>query len=584
MRFSADMLQQSLLKDLSAHIDVNLPSWSVDCSPQQVACYRLKESLVKKLNQADTPSELASDAALKKFLAVNQRLSTWELSVNTVQPDWELLSMLREELKEFLDPSNLGPIYSDYTLMFQKGYAGPGASIGALGCDFYTKMFASKLSTTESVSDVWSTLMRFNPQFGRAYGDPSSGVAQRVVDHNKLSFVNKNQDIARSICTEPTINMWLQLGMGNILQERLLKVYGIDFKVQPEVNRRLARLGSLLDHNVTIDLESASDSLGLRMMEEVFPKGFMGMLRRLRSPVSQLPDGSRVPLNMVSTMGNGFTFPLQTLLFAASCVVVLRYLSVPVINKGAWSVRTMSVFGDDIIIDKRCSRLLIHLLKMLGFVVNEDKTFVEGPFRESCGVDWFLGHDVRPVYLKRLLTLQDSFVIVNKLNLWSAKTGVSLRNTVSYVLACFPRARTCLVPPDEDDASGIKVPRELCGVSSRSVRSSFGLLRYVASVPVTTGYQVDDDNCRLLGHPRKCEYNPEGMLVAILGGYVTGYRRSSKSGGGDFTPPKVSVRQTVTRYKTKRRHTPSWGYLRPDCLAGYPDRYQRFTTAVNGNL
>ena len=584
MRFNAVTLQQSLHHDLSVHIDVNLPSWSVDDSPVQVACYRQKESLLKKFNMLDRPSELACKTALDKFLAVNTRMSKWELVLNNVQPDWELLGMLKAELKEFLDPSNEGPIYSDYQLMFEYGYAGPGASIGALGCDFYTKMFSSRLSSTDSLSDVWSTLVRCNHQFREAYSDPSIDLPVRVVDHSKLTFVNKNHDIARTICVEPTINMWLQLGMGNILSKRLQRVYGIDFSIQPEVNRRMAKLGSLLDHNVTIDLESASDSLGLRMMDEVFPKKFMEMLRRLRSPNCRLPDGSLVQLEMVSTMGNGFTFPLQTLLFAASCAVVCRYLDIPCVSKGWCETRNMSVFGDDIIIDNRASRLLIHLLKILGFVVNESKTYVEGPFRESCGVDWFLGHDVRPVYCKSLRSLQEAFVVINKLNLWSAKTGVSLRNTVSYVLSVFPGARRCLVPLDEDDSSGIKVPRELCDPTSRSIRSSFGLLRYVASVPVFHGYRVDTDACRLLGHPRKALYNPKGLFIAFLGGYVTGYRPRKKGQGVISTLPKVSIRQMVTRYITKRRCTPNWGYLRPEILPGYPDRIERLTNAIKRNL
>ena len=577
MQICANTLQQSLHNDLAAHIDVDLPSWSIDDSPLQVACYRQKESLLKKFNQADKPSENACRTALRKFQAVNERVSNWRLELNNVQPDWELLGMLKAELKEFLDPSNDGPIYSDYMLMFQHGYSGPGASLDAKGCDFYTKMFSSRLTATAGLSDVWSTLVNRNSQFRVAFSDPASDSVVKVVDHSKLTFVNKNQDVARTICVEPTVNMWFQLGMGHILHSRLRDVYGIDFRYQPEVNRRMARLGSLLDHNVTIDLESASDSLGLRMMDEVFPVSFMGMLHRLRSPMSRLPDGSLVRLGMVSTMGNGFTFPLQTLLFSACCVVVYRYLGIPCVSKGPCELRNMSVFGDDIIVDRRVSRLLHHLLRMLGFVVNDDKTFVEGPFRESCGVDWFLGHDVRPVYLKSLRSLQDCFVAVNKLNLWSAKTGVSLRNTVAYVLRCFDGARRCLVPPDESDDSGIKVPRELSDPFSRMVKKSFGLLRYTASVPVFFGYYVDVDAERLFRHPRRVGFNPSGLWLAFLGGYVTGYRKPG-------VKARVSIRQMLTRYKTKRKCTPNWGYLRPEVLSGYPDRYGRFYTAVRQNL
>ena len=571
MRFSADVLLQSLHQDLCTVIDVECPSWAPDDSPKEVACYRLKESLLKKFNQALKPSTEACHAALGKFHAVNERVSSWELRLNTVQPDWELIGMLKQELKEFLDPSNDGPIFADYTEMFSLGYAGPGASIGALGCDFFTKMFSSRLSCTEGLSDVWDTLIGRNEQLRDAFGSKPTAVRyHNVVGHNKLSFVNKNQDVARSICTEPSINMWMQLGLGRILHRQLKVKYGIDFSLQPEVNKRLAKLGSLLDHLTTIDLESASDSLGLRMMDEVFPKSFMGTLRRLRSPRSSLPDGSFAPLGMVSTMGNGFTFPLQTLLFAACCVVSLRYLGIPVSSKGPVETRNMAVFGDDIIIDNRAARILLHLLKMLGFVVNDSKTFVEGPFRESCGGDYFLGVDVRPVYLKSLRSLQDAFVAVNRLNQWTARTGVSLRHTVSYVLQCFPGARNCQVPLDEADDAGILTPWELVDKIKRSIPRSFGLLAYTKSKPIFFGYKIDVDNERLIGHPRKVEYNPQGLYLAFLGGYVTGYR--------------VSLRQEITRYKTKRMCTPCWGRMRPDVLSGFPDRTARLISAFLSNM
>lgn len=536
MRFAQDVLLQSLHEDLGVHVDVSCPSWAPDNDPRTVACYRLKESILKKFNDADAPSAVASLAALEKFRAVNDRMLQWKLSLNHVQPDWELVSMLRNELKEFLDPSNLGPIYSDYTQMFKLGGVGPGASLEALGCDFYTKMFGSSLTANRYLPDIWGALIAKEEQLRLAYGDVTGVSSVNVVDHNKLSFVNKNQDIARTICTEPSVNMWMQLGMGAILHARLRERYGINFKEQQEVNRFLACEASLHDHLATFDLESASDSMGLNMLNEMLPTKFVSILMKLRSPVSQLPDGSRMELGMVSTMGNGFTFPLQTLFFAASCVVVLRYLGLPVISRGPYGKRNMSVYGDDIIIDKRASRLLRTLLELLGFKVNEDKTFVEGPFRESCGGDFFSGVNVRPVYLKSMRSLQSSFVAVNRLNYWSAKTGVSLRNTVSYVLHLHRGARNCPVPLDEGDDSGVLTPYECLDRTGRYVPRSYGLLRYVASKPAFFGYRVDVDRERFVRHPRKVPFNPQGLFVSFLGGYISGYR--------------VRLRQDVTDRKS----------------------------------
>lgn len=569
MRFSAEMLHQSLLQDLSSHIDLNAPSWSIDSTVTQVACYRQREALLKKFNQEDSPSEAACSKALVKFLSVNERLASWKKQFNFMWEE-ELYNLFKLEVADFWDSSQRGDIFSCYNQLFSAGRTGPGASIGAKGYDFYTKMFCSPVSSTESLSDVWRVLIAHNPQFARAYMQRPGGLGIKIVDHNRLSFVNKNQAIARSICTEPTANMWCQLGLGSILEKRLLQKYGIDLSFQPEINQRLALLGSLKDHLVTIDLESASDSLGLPMLEDVLPRSFMRLLMRLRSPVSRLPDGSKVALNMVSTMGNGFTFPLQTMLFSCACIAVYRYLGIPVKSRGDWDDRNMAVFGDDIIVDRRIARHLMHLLQMLGFVVNSDKTYVEGPFRESCGVDAFLGIDVRPVYLKRLRTLQDSFVAINRLNHWTAKTGVALRHTVSYVLSVFPRARSCQVPLDEGDTAGIKTPLALLDRPARSFKRVPGLLRYTKSVPAFNGYRVDVQNERLVRHPRNATFDPEGLFIAFLGGYICRYR--------------VSLRTREVRYITKRSVTPRWDYLPGNSPDRFLSELGRFVTAFRANL
>ena len=41
-------------------------------------------------------------------------------------------------------------------------------------------------------------------------------------------------------------------------------------------------------------------------------------------------------------------------------------------------------------------------LRYFGFTPNEKKTFCEGPFRESCGGDFFEGQPVRAYFLKKL--------------------------------------------------------------------------------------------------------------------------------------------------------------------------------------
>lgn len=598
MRFCADLLQSNLHLDLESVIDTNLSGWSFDDSPQQVACYRLKESLLKKFNNAERPSTVACDAALKKFLVVNHTMGEWKYQPSH---DWEaeLLTEFKNEVYKFwyVDPLRTEPLIEDLLPVFLAGRTGPGASLLASGEDFYRKVFSSTLTATQGVPDIWELCVSRCPQFREAFCDPLVIGGTQTVDHNKMSFVNKTVQIARTICTEPTINMWFQLGIGEILHRRLGERYGIDFGIQPKVNAELAKFGSINGQLVTLDLESASDSLSLGMLRWALPKSFMALLSRFRSPASRLPDGSLVELNMVSTMGNGFTFPLQTMVFSSAVRATYSYLRKSGLNvpdcrfnfdktlrrHNGLATCNASVFGDDIIVHSSISRHLIRLLNLLGFCVNSTKSFIEGPFRESCGSDYFSGQAVRPLYLKRLRTLQDSFVAINGLNRWSANHGVLLRNTVQYILACFPYARRCPVPLDEDDSAGLSLPMCTLTTAVKQVKGVLGLFHYSASVPSFFGYKIKE-NGTFDGAGDDVVFNPRGLEIAFIQGCIRGYR----SGDGE-THHRVSLRQRETRYITKRRVTPRWDYLPPHkrlnpCHSGVGLDVARLQWACLGNL
>jgi hypothetical protein len=106
-------------------------------------------------------------------------------------------------------------------------------------------------------------------------------------------------------------------------------------------------------------------------------------------------------------MGNGFTFPLETLIFwslAAACCP---------------QDSDATAYGDDLIVPTECYPLLVEVLVALGFVVNLTKSYHTGPFRESCGKDYFRGTDVRPYYPKGWVTGQSLFVLHN----WYVRKG-----------------------------------------------------------------------------------------------------------------------------------------------------------------
>ncbi len=578
MHLSADVLFSNLLADLGCHIDPTLPGWAVDSTPKQVAAFCLRDSLLKKFNEEDDPSLSACTAALEKFEAVNKRCANWVFNPEFTK-DEEILNEIKNVIHDFWFVGGDSPLISDYRQLYAEGRAGPGASISARDTDFYTKMFDSPLSSTRALPEIWERCVCTDDRHFLAEIQRLVTHGTHVVDSSKYSFVNKTVTVARGICTEPTINMWFQLGMGAVLERRILQFFGIRLDLQPDLNRALARDGSYgndYKNIVTIDLESASDSLGMPMLKWLLPRSFLGVLSTLRCPATTLPSGRELALNMVSTMGNGFTFPLQTMLFAAVCKGVAIWH-----QKGRDGNKTLpwlngsnfGVFGDDIICPTVYARDVIRALVTLGFTVNGSKTFVEGPFRESCGADYFKGINVRGVYIKSLRTEQDVYVAINTLNRWTAKTGVYLNATVCYLLTGIKRLYN--VPIDEGYDAGLHTPRcyrKVKAVRVTSASSRIGVDSYVKWEPSKYCFYILGEHVWTYREQVRRSYNPSGLLMTLLYGSIRGYA--------------ISLRQRKVRYATRRKITPRWDYFPPlpfEDLTG-PRGLRRFVDAWHWNL
>jgi hypothetical protein len=140
----------------------------------------------------------------------------------------------------------------------------------------------------------------------------------------------------------------------------------------------------------TLDLKSASDLIAYEVVRELLPSGWFFMLASARSPTFTI-ENRTFPLGKFSSMGNGFTFELESLIFYSVSLAVKEHLG---------SVFTVSAYGDDLVIPTECTLLTTTLLEKLGFEVNTSKSYSQGPFRESCGKDYFNGVNVRPYFQK----------------------------------------------------------------------------------------------------------------------------------------------------------------------------------------
>jgi hypothetical protein len=259
----------------------------------------------------------------------------------------------------------------------------------------------------------------------------------------------------RTIAVEPLWNGYIQLGVGEAIRKRLKRV-DIDLKDQTK-NQKLARKGSLGDSDdpyVTIDLSSASDSVTIELCRDLLPPDWFSLMNQLRSK-SWVLEGDEKPhlYEKFTTMGNGFCFPLETLIFASLCHVANKEMRIP--------VNDFSVYGDDIIVRQSVANRLLGLLRLCGFTTNVKKTFLSGPFRESCGADWFEGEDVRPLNLDFAFeNIQSIFKFCNAIRSKPTWEGV-LGPCLEELEACIPLPLRYMRPYKGNVETALEVPMDV---------------------------------------------------------------------------------------------------------------------------
>jgi len=502
----------------------------------------LKNSFLKKFE--DSKSSDADSKALGLFIRSNERCKSFALNPQQLFQD-----VLINEVKSLMDSYfHDGPnLTLDLSSISGGLMTGPGASRGVVSDNFYTKLFDSNLtSTSERLYRDYRCAIVDWPTWNLAEIARENHVRHAIVEGNRLSFVPKTSAISRTICTEPNLNMLFQKGIGSFIEGQLLHRWKHSMATQQFINRRMAQLGSIDGSFGTIDLSCASDSVSLNLLRDILPSYVYRWLERTRSPSVILPDGTRVELHMVSSMGNGFTFPLQTILFASIVVASYGILSIPLVDR---SSKTMNfgVFGDDIIVVRKSYDFIVRALQLFGFEVNDDKSFNTGHFRESCGGDYFRGRDIRGVYMKHLSTSADVYSIINRLVRWSARSGIMLYGTIKYL-------RTLVdflpVPLDAGDAEGIKVPIAPPGMPLDKHTGGV-IYRYLSARPMSFRPPTDADELRNYplsrGQKRKIFFNPDGLLTSVVGGFIRDGR--------------ITIRSDRVRFKIRRRVTSSWSDL-----------------------
>jgi len=406
---------------------------SLECHPDDYQCSErfADDYLVSKIlskfpdfKHPDLNPEKTAESSFKSFEEAcektNKRFKEIDLDPSLWDPELhEVFLLARRKIRSVLGDPDLGRISSQF------GW-GPGATSVAKGnrTSAYVK-FAKRPDVTSNCLIMGHCCINSIPswvncllQTGEFPSVPISLTRDmmNVVRGNEVVFVPKNAKTHRIIAKEPHVNSFLQKGFGSEIR-RLLRIRaGVNLKDQT-LNQRLAKLGSVTGGLATIDLKGASDTISLELVRFLLPGNWFTLLDQIRSKQGFIPkDKTWIYYQKFSSMGNGCTFELESLIFWALCKSCLEIEGLDT---------TLSVYGDDLIVPVNSYGGIVKVLNFAGFTVNLEKSFSSGRFRESCGKDYFDGIDVRPYFIKGSISNVESlFKLANGIRRYSHRRSL----------------------------------------------------------------------------------------------------------------------------------------------------------------
>jgi len=402
------------------------------------------------------PTGLQTDeVAIMEFHRIEEINRNRAITPLPMNAPW-LLSFANEVMSIL---SQDGPFLTSATLdeILDSCRFGPGSSAG-----LSSPVMSDKLRQKPSIS---SQLLPFLPSLQGKQWREFNHLDASLIDVVDTITVPKTAFTDRTVSAVPSVNMFLQLGIQDVLAQRLRRA-GIDLKSQKR-NQYLASRARELKLS-TIDLRSASSWFTQNNLLGIVPDDLLHMLDLVRPHRVSYSIGDVAherPMYNWLPMGCGYTFSLMSIYFWAlvRCTVPKSCLDL------------CSVFGDDIIVPQKYYSEIVERLEYLGFEVNCEKSYHDGNFYESCGHEYFCGHYVTPFYCRSAKTGSGGASVVpikyrvqlaNRLRLWSAyghfESGSDIRFKVIWdrLLKHVPKTHKPPIPYVLGDTGLIVSPSE----------------------------------------------------------------------------------------------------------------------------
>jgi hypothetical protein len=347
----------------------------------------------------------------------------------------------------------------------------------------------------------------------------------------RVVSVPKTQSTPRIIAIEPSSMQYAQQGLKRVFYEEigrgpLSRVLG--FRDQ-ERNRDMALDASAFRTHGTLDLSEASDRVHWFLVKAMFERypHLWEFAWATRSHRADVPLEGVIPLQKFASMGSALTFPIEAMVFTTLVVAGVEQA-----KNRRFQPRDLpgvvSVYGDDLIVPIDAIDHVIDWLEHFGAKVNRSKSFWNGKFRESCGAEYYDGHDVSVVRLRSELpsSRDDAAEIAALVDFRNRALGIGLWNVVTAI--------------DEELESFIRLP-----YSNVTSTARHAFLHRATFLPVRP--------------EKESKWNPDlqrlERRVPVLVGRAAKYRPDGEAGLLEWFHDVLRRDDLVDRYDSQERAT-----------------------------
>jgi len=283
---------------------------------------------------------------------------------------------------------------------------GPGATAEKL---LGNQKFGNQ-TWTDRLQEVFSSENFLIPNARYAHEDRFTYLEPGAEQPVRVISVPKTMKSPRIIAIEPSYVQYAQQAirepMYDLIEQHWLLRRFLDFSDQGP-NQTMAKEGSEDGQTATLDLSEASDRVSNQLVRCLFgdhPSLLKGV-EATRSRKADVPGHGVIRLAKFASMGSALCFPVEAMVFLTIIFLGIEKELNTRFTRASDFLRftgRVRVYGDDLIIPIDTVESVIQALEHFGARVGPSKSFWIGRFRESCGKEYYAGHDVSIVKVRRV--------------------------------------------------------------------------------------------------------------------------------------------------------------------------------------